>query len=327
MAERRSASVKTKQIPGALGHSANRPLGHASLRADLRGLLWISPWLVGFAAFLALPLGMSLYYSLTDYSILEAPLWIGADNYRALAADPTFWKVMKNTVVYALVSIPLGTITALGLAVLLNHDLRGISIFRAAVFLPTFVPLVAAAMVWMWLFNGDFGLINRGVGLLLAPLGIPFRGPNWLEDAAWNMPALVIMSLWMIGRAVVIYLAALQGVPRELYEAGHIDGMGPWRRLANVTLPMISPVILFNVIIAIIDAWQVFATPYVLTKAVGGPDKAMYFYTHYLYDNAFLFGPRMGYACAMAWVQLVIILGLTVLTFCVSRRYVYYRAA
>lgn len=298
-----------------------------TFRDVFRGLAWVSPWIIGFAAFLALPLGLSFYYSLTDYSILESPLWVGLDNYRALADDPTFWKVMRNTVLYAALSIPLGTIAALGLALLLNHDVRGISIFRTAVFLPTFVPLVAAAMVWMWLFNGDFGLINRGVGLLLWPLGIEYKGPSWLEEAAWNMPALVIMSLWMIGRAVVIYLAALQGVPRELYEAGHIDGMGAWRRFWNVTLPLISPVILFNVIIAVIDAWQVFATPYVLTKTVGGPDKSMYFYTHYLYDNAFLFGPKMGYACAMAWVQLVIILGLTALVFWASKRLVYYRAA
>lgn len=297
------------------------------IRRTLRGLLWVSPWIVGFLAFLALPMGLSLYYSMTDYSILERPLWVGLENYRALWDDPTFWKVMRNTVVYALLSIPLGTATALGLALLLNHDVRGIGVFRTAVFLPTFVPLVAAAMVWMWLFNGDFGLVNQGVRAALRPLGVEFRGPNWLDEAAWNMPALVIISLWMIGRAVVIYLAALQGVPRELYEAGSIDGMSPARRFWHVTAPMISPVILFNVIIAIIDAWQVFAVPYVLTRTIGGPDKAMYFYTHYLYDNAFLFGPKMGYACAMAWIQLMIILGLTAATFVVSKRYVHYAAA
>ncbi len=294
------------------------------------GLAWISPWLVGFLVFLAFPLLLSFRYSLTDYSILESPLPIGLENYRQLLDDPTFWKVMWNTAVYAIFTVGLGTVLAILLASLLNRDIPGIGIFRTAIFVPTLVPLVAAAMVWMWLFNGELGLINAGLRPLFtvvnAALGTDFRGPAWLEEAAWNMPALVIMSLWMVGRAVVIYLAALQGVPQDMYEASAIDGMGRARRFWHVTLPMISPVILFNVIIAIIDAWQVFAVPYVMTRGIGGPEKAMYFYSHYLYDNAFLFGPRMGYACALAWVQLAIVLCLTGLTFWVSRRYVFYRS-
>jgi multiple sugar transport system permease protein len=303
--------------------------GRAEWAHTARGLFWVSPWIVGFAAFLALPLGMSFYYSLTDYSVLEKPVWVGLDNYRVLAMDPIFWKVMRNTAIYALFSIPLGTVLAVLIAALLNQKVRGLAFFRAAVFVPTLVPLVAASMVWMWLFNGEYGLINQALNAVferLNPLlGTHWHGPNWLGEARWGMPALVVMSLWGIGQAVVIYLAALQDVPEQLHEAACIDGLGAAGRFWHVTIPMISPVILFNVVLAIINAWQVFAVPYVMTKGVGGPERSMYFYTHYLYDNAFLFGPKMGYACAMAWIQLLIILALTAITFWVARRYVYYR--
>lgn len=288
------------------------------IRRTLRGLLWVSPWIVGFLAFLALPMGLSLYYSMTDYSILERPLWVGLENYRALWDDPTFWKVMRNTVVYALLSIPLGTATALGLALLLNHDVRGIGVFRTAVFLPTFVPLVAAAMVWMWLFNGEYGLINR----LLAMVGV--TGPAWLVDQQWVMPAMIIMSLWGVGQAVVIYLAALQDVPKQLYEAARIDGMGPARQFVNITLPMISPAILFSVIALTIANVQVFAVPYVMFRRPDGQNPAGHFYTMYLYENAFVYG-QMGYASAMAWVQLLVVLALTGVMLVVSRRLVHYR--
>jgi len=268
-----------------------------------------------------LPMGMSLYYSFTDYPMLEPPIWNGWGNYARLLTDGVFRVALKNTAVFALVSIPLSTVLALVIAALLNSKVRARGFFQAAVFLPTLVPMAASAMIWMWLFNGEYGLINR----LLALVGI--RGPNWLLDDCWVMPALVLISLWNIGQAVVVYIAALQEVPRALYEAASIDGMGPIRRFFHVTVPMISPVILFNVITLLIGTLQTFAVPYVLSKAApGGPDRAMYFYTMYMYDNAFPY-QQMGYACAMAWVQLLVILLLTAATFAFGRRLVHYRAA
>lgn len=294
------------------------------------GLLFISPWLIGFAVFLALPIAMTLYYSFTDYTVLEPPLWTGLENYARLWSDPVFWKVLRNTAVYVFVGVPLATVIAIGLACLLNSDIKARAFWRAVVFLPSLVPLVAAAMVWMWMFNGELGLINTAIdpvlGLANAAFGVELRGPNWLGSPAWVMPSLILMSLWGIGNAVVIYLAALRDVPETLYEAAALDGVTPFGRFMNVTLPMISPVVLFNVIVGIIAAWQVFAVPYVMLGPAGGPDRAGYFYTTYLYDNAFPY-TKMGYASAMAWVQLLIVLVLTWFTIVSSRRLVYYRGA
>ncbi len=287
-----------------------------AIPSSSRGLLWISPWLVGFLLFFAAPMGMSFYYSLTDYPLIEKPLFVGQKNYLELFRDPVFWKVMWNTLVYAAISIPLGTVIALAVAGLLNTKVRGVGFFRAAVYVPQVVPIVASAMVWMWLFNAEWGLINQ----VLVMLGVEARDlPNWLGDRKWAMWSLIVMNLWVIGQPVVIYLAALQDVPKQLYEAGSLDGMGPVRRFWHVALPAISPVVLFNTVYLTISCWQVFAIPYIMTE--GGPDRATYFYSHYLYDNAFQF-QRMGYASAMAWVQFVIILGLTALMFVGSRKLV-----
>jgi multiple sugar transport system permease protein len=283
------------------------------LHPTLLGLFWVSPWLIGFTIFFALPIALSFYYSLTDYPLLEPPLYIGLDNYRNLLTDDLFGVAIGNTLIYALIAIPAGTIIALIVAGLLNQRVRGVGFFRTAVFVPTLVPIVASAMIWLWLFNGEYGLINQA----LAAAGV--QGPNWLQSRFWAMAAIIIMSLWIIGQPVVIYLAALQDVPRSLYEAASLDGMGPIRRFWHVAMPVISPIILFNVIILTIDAWQVFAVPYIMTE--GGPDRATYFYSHYLYDKAFR-DQQMGYASAMAWVQFLIILALTGLMFLVSRRLV-----
>jgi multiple sugar transport system permease protein len=280
------------------------------------GLAFLSPWLIGFSVFTLLPIVLSFYYSLCDYSLLQKPLYTGLDNYRALAADPVFWKSLVNTGYYALMALPAGMLVSLGLALLLNADVKGQAIYRTIFFLPSLVPAVASAMLWLWLFNAKLGLIN----VLLGKIGI--SGPQWLASQEWAMPALALMSLWGVGNTVVIYLAGLQDVPRELYEAAEIDGANPWQRLRNVTLPMISPVIFFNLVMAIIGSMQVFAVPYIMTG--GGPARATYFYTMYLYDNAFNF-LRMGYASAMAWVQLLIILCLTGFAFWSSKRWVHYQ--
>jgi multiple sugar transport system permease protein len=289
-------------------------------RQNFAGWLWISPWVIGFAAFLLLPMGMSLYYSLTDYPLLEEPVFVGAANYTRLFTDSVFLAALWKTALYAGISIPLCTVLSLVIAALLESRVKFAGFFRACVFVPTLVPMAASAMIWLWLLNGEHGLINvvlRGVGL---------GAPNWLTDAKWALPSLVLISLWGVGQSVITYVAALRQVPAQLYEAADLDGMTPLGKFFNVTAPMISPVILFNVITLTIGTLQFFTIPYVLTKATPGSDpRAMYFYTSYLYDNAFVYA-QMGYASAMAWVQLLLTLGLTAAMFGFSRRAVYYRA-
>lgn len=292
-----------------------KPADHVGIQT-LRGLIWVSPWIVGFVLFMLLPIGLSIYYSLTDYSLLEAPVFIGLDNYRELFSDPVFWISVRVTAIYALCSVLLSTIITIALAVLLNNKLRGVGIVRAIVFLPTLVPLVAAALGWMWLYDGEMGLINN----LLAKLSID--GPNWLGEKHWALLSLIMMSLWQVGAAMVICLAALQSVPRSLYDAANIDGAQPLSRFRHITLPMISPAVLFNIIIALIWSVQVFAVPYIMTQ--GGPEDSTRFYTIYLYENAFVYG-RMGYASAMAWLQLLAVLGLTAIILRLSRNFVHYR--
>ncbi len=293
-----------------------------SARATAIGLLWVSPWLIGATAFMLVPMVLSLYFSFTDYSMLEPPLWVGLENYRRMLEDPELIRAVKNTAVFAAVSIPLSTLVGLILAAVFAGSGVGGGRFgramQAMVFIPTLVPLVAAAMVWSWLFNAEYGLVNKA----LAALGV--TGPNWLLDPAWAVPSLVVMSLWGVGQSVVVYVAALQDVPSQLYEAAELDGMGPVRRFVNVTVPMISPAILFTVITLAINTVQVFAAPYVMFRTKDGQNPGGLFYTMYLYDNGFVY-LKMGYASAMAWVLLLVTMGLTGVMFWASRRLVYYR--
>jgi multiple sugar transport system permease protein len=298
------------------GH-AGRAERRAAKRQLATGLLWCSPWLVGSAVFVFAPMLMSLYYSFTDFPLLEPPLWSGTGNYQRLLDDPTFWRVVRNTTKYAALSIPLYTLVALLLAAAMAGKGRMTAVYRAAVFIPTLVPLIASAMVWMWLFNGEYGLINK----LLAMVHI--RGPAWVVDEKWVPVSMVLMSLWSVGQGVVIYIAAMQDVPRQLYEAATIDGMGAIRRFVHVTLPMISPAILFNVISLTISAVQIFAVPYVIFRRPDGQNPAGHYYSMYLYENAFIYG-KMGYASAMAWLQLVVVLALTGLLLLVGRKLVHY---
>lgn len=280
-----------------------------------KGLAFLCPWLIGFAVFTAIPIALSLYYSFCDYSLLQAPVYIGLANYRELLHDTLFWRSLWNTVYYAFLALPVGLAVSLGLAILLNCRIRGQAIYRTIIFLPSLVPVVASAMVWLWLFNQKLGLINQ----VLAAAGIP--GPGWLTDGRFAMPALALMSLWGVGNTVIIFLAGLQDVPQSLYEAAEIDGAGMWRRVWNVTLPMLSPVIFFNLIMAIIATWQVFTVPYIMTG--GGADYSTLFYSMYLYNNAFNY-LRMGYAGALAWIQFLIILSLTAIAFWSAKKWVHY---
>lgn len=285
------------------------------------GLLWTAPWWLGFLLFLAVPMAFSLYISFCDYPMLQPPLFTGTRNYATLAQDETFRLVVSNTLKFAALSIPATTILAILLAVLLNQPVRGQSFFRACLFIPTVVPLVAAGIVWMWVLNPEFGLVNealRAVGVSAPPV--------WLESSRWALLSLVLVSLWFVGSPMVIFLAGLQEIPHDLYEAAHLDGASAPRRFWHITLPQLSPIILFNAVIGIINALQVFALPYVIWRTRPGPERAGYFYTTYLYDNAFRY-LKMGYASAMAWIQLLLILALTGLVFWLSRRMVHYRAA
>jgi multiple sugar transport system permease protein len=280
-------------------------------------MAFLSPWLIGFLAFTLVPIIMSLYYSFCDYSLLQPPLFKGLQNYRLLCRDPVFWKTVLNTAIYAAMALPLGLVAALAMAMLLNLKIRGQSIYRTVIFLPSLVPTAASAMLWLWLFNAKLGLINTA----LRWLGV-VHTPGWLTDVHWAMPALVLMSVWGIGNTVIIFLAGLQDVPRELYEAASIDGATAIRRAWHVTLPLISPIIFFNLVIGIIGTLQVFVLPYIMTQ--GGPARSTYFYTMYLYDNAFSY-LKMGYANAMAWIQLLIVLALTALAAWSSKRWVHYQ--
>jgi multiple sugar transport system permease protein len=290
------------------------------IRNLFKGLAFLSPWLIGFSMFMLLPIVLSLYYSLCDYNLLQRPAFIGADNYRALVSDGIFWRSLRITLLYAAISVPMGLVVSLGVALLLNVRLRAQPIFRTLVFLPSLVPTIASAILWKWMFNQRLGLINQVLAPLLGWFHQP--GPPWLDQSNWVVPSLAIMSVWSVGNTVIIYLAGLQDVPRDLYEAAELDGAGPVRRLWSVTIPMISPVIFFNLIMAIIGILQVFDTPFMMTK--GGPDRASYFYTYYLYDNAFTY-LKMGYASAMAWIQLLLVLALTGIAFWSSKRWVYYQ--
>lgn len=291
-------------------------------RRNLRnGLLFILPWIVGFAVFIAYPLVASIYFSLCDYSVLKEPVFIGAANYVELAADPVFWESLWNTVFYAAIFLPLSTVLAIALALLLNTRVRGMTVYRTIFFLPSLTPLVALGILWMWMLNGQYGVVNHALNFFLHPIGL--EAPTWLQSTTWAKPAIVLMSLWGVGHAMVIYLAGLQDVPRQLYEAADLDGAPAWAKIRHITLPLLSPAILFNVTMGLIGTMQVFALPFVLTNGAGGPGRSTTFYAMYLYNCAFRY-LRMGYACAMAWILFVMIMALTLLLHRVSRRHVHY---
>jgi multiple sugar transport system permease protein len=283
------------------------------------GYLFASPWIIGFCVFLAYPLLASIYYSFCDYSVLKAPVPIGFDNYKELAGDEVFWKALQNTLIYAAMALPAGMLTALILAMLLNAKVKGMAFYRTIFFIPALVPQVSLAVLWLWVLNSEHGILNE----LLSKVGI--HGPNWMTDPAWTKPAMVVMGVWGVGNAVLIYLASLQDVPQALLEAADLDGANGWQRTRNVTLPMISPVILFNLIMGIIGSLQVFTVPYIMFPN-GNPARSTYFYTSYLYDNAFKYH-KMGYASAMGWIMFVIILVLTFVSLRLSERHVHYQGS
>ncbi len=279
-------------------------------RHNLRkGIAFCSLWFIGLGVFTAYPVVASLFYSFCDYSVLQSPAWSGAENYQRLMSDEVFWLSLRNTLVFAALSLPLGMLISISLALLLNTGVRGMPLFRTFFYLPSLVPLVASSMLWLWIFNGSYGVLNWAITPILDIFGA--KPPTWLADPNWAKPALVLMSAWGVGNSMVIYLAGLQDVPQELYESAEIDGASWWRRIWHVTLPMISPVIYFNLIMGIIGTLQVFTQVFVMTgSADGNPARSTLFYALYLFSTAF-YDLRMGYASAMAWILFLLILALT----------------
>ncbi|CAN5386465.1 sugar ABC transporter permease [soil metagenome] len=285
-------------------------------KRNLTGYLFFSPWLLGMLLFNIIPIILAIYYSLTEYTVLQSPRWIGLGNYREMfMVDELFWKALYNTIYFAAFSVPLSLMLALILAMLLNSRVPGQSFFRATFFLPSIVPAVAASVVWAWILHPEYGLVND----MLAKVGIP--GPPWLTSEVWSKPAFILMSLWGIGPTAIIFLAGLQDIPQHLYEAAEIDGANVWQRIRNVTLPLLTPTIFFNLVIGIIGAFQVFTQAYIVSS--GGPLWSTLFYVLYLYNQGFQYF-KMGYASALAIVLFVIILVLTVIVQLTSRRWVYY---
>jgi multiple sugar transport system permease protein len=310
MAQRTQRQAKSGQI-------VRRRWSREQRRNTVNGLLFAAPWIIGLALFWIYPIIASFYYSFTEFNAIQNPRWVGLQNYRDLFNDDQFWISAYNTLYFAVVSIPLAIIFAFGLALLLNRNIHGRFIYRTIYFLPTLVPSVALALVWIYLFNPATGLVN-----------VPFdwigvRGPCWNACEAWSRPTMVLVALWIIGGQVILYLAGLQDVPQELYDAAAVDGANPLQKFRAVTLPMMTPVIFFHLVTSVIGAFQFFEIPYIMTGGTGAPSNSLLFYSIYLYKNAFAYF-KMGYASAMAWIMFLAILLITLAIFRSARHWVYY---
>jgi multiple sugar transport system permease protein len=286
------------------------------MRKNWVGYAFISPWLAGFLVFTAVPFLVSIYLSFTRYDVVSSPVWVGLANYRKLLSeDPLFWKSLWITFKYSLVAVPVGIVTGVALALLLNLEIGGISVYRTVFYIPSIVPVVATSVIFVWILNPQIGLVN---GILRR---FDIIGPAWLQDTKWAFWSLVFMSLWGVGGSMIIYLAGLKDIPLTLYEAAIIDGAGAWQRTRHVTLPMITPVIFFNLIMGVIGSFQYFTQAFIMTQ--GGPEDSTHFYALYLFNRAWRY-LDMGYASAMAWILFVIVMVFTVLIFRTHHRWVHY---
>jgi len=312
-----SSSHPAKPSVGLLGRVVGAKSRFQTHEA-LWGHIFLLPWAIGLIVFIIGPIIASAYFSLTEYTVMTPPQWVGIANYqKAFFGDKQFWPSLYRTLIYSLAVVPLGLAGSLAMATLLNQRVKGTSIFRTIFFLPSLTPAVALAVLWTWLFHPTVGPIN----LILSWVGI--EGPGWLGSKDWAMTALIIISLWAAigGNNMLIFLAGLQGVPQELYEAADIDGARAWAKFRHVTLPMISPTLLFNLILGIIGALKVFTLAFVATQ--GGPSYATWFLALHIYRQAFEYF-RMGYGSALAWVFVVLLLAFTYIQMNSSRRWVYY---
>lgn len=301
------------RTPRARGGRGSR-MGRAEARW---GVLFAMPAILGFVIFTIGPMVASFIFSLTDWTVGATPNFIGLGNYQAMADDPLFWKSLGVTTYYTLAAVPIALVVGFVVAMLVNAGWRRQSMWRTIYYLPTLVPAVASAVLWIWIFNPDSGLFNS----ILRALGLPTS--NWIYSESTAIPSLIIMSTWGFGNAMVIFLAGLQGVPRHLYEAVALDGGGAWAKFRHVTLPFMTPVIFYNLVTGVIGTFQVFNQAYIMTS--GGPNNSTLFYIYYLYTQAFT-DSQMGYASALAWVLFLIVLIITALLFRNARSWVYYEA-
>lgn len=288
--------------------------------------MFASPWLIGFLVLSLYPLIMSVYYSMTDFNIFQSPEWVGLANYKELFQDPKFYKSLWNTLYMTLLGTPLCLVVGLLMAVLLNQKVKGQSFFRTFFYLPSILPIVAASMLWIWILNPQSGILNSILGFF----GLP--QPNWLSDPAYTKPALLIMGVWSVGQIMIVFLAALQDVPASLYEAAEIDGANAVQKFFKITLPGISPVIFFQLIMSLINNFQYFTQAYLLigssgsgtlNTAGGGPENSLLFYALNLYQNAFVYF-KMGKASAMAWILFIIVALVTAVLFMTQKKWVTY---
>jgi multiple sugar transport system permease protein len=292
------------------------------MRENLKGYLFVSPWILSLLVFTAYPMVASFYFAMTRYSILNPPMWVGLDNFKVMfATDPYYWKSVWNTVYYVALSVPLGIAVGLILALLLDQQIGGIGIYRTLYYLPGLVPAVAGTLLWMVLLDPRLGLVNAGLRLVgLRPVG-------WLRSAAWSKPALILMSLWGgSGGTMLIFLASLKEIPQSLLEAAMIDGANAWQRFWHVKIPLLTPTIFFNLIMGIIGSFQVFASAFVAGSGEGGPLNSILVYMLHLYRNAFRYF-NMGYASAMALAMFAVLVLLTLILIRSSNYWVFYQAA
>lgn len=282
------------------------------------GLAFASPFIFGFLFLTLIPFAQSFYYSLTEYDLFNEPRWVGLENYRRILEDPSFYKSLSNTFFMAFIAVPFHLTVSLLIALLLNMKVKGIALYRTLYYLPVAIPVVANSILWLWIFNPQYGILNG----ILRGLNLPEQA--WLMDPALTKPSLIIMGLWGTGGGALIYLAALQGIPRELYEAAAIDGANAWDRFRHITFPALSPVTLFQLIMGLIGAFQIFTESFIFANgATGGPDQSLLFYAVNLYREAFV-NLNMGYASALAWILFVIVMLITLIIFKTSLRWVYY---
>lgn len=295
-----------------------RNLSGSRRREALMGYLFISPWLIGFIVFFAGPIIASLILSFTRWNIVGDPIWVGLDNYQTIfMEDLRFKKAVEVTLTYSVFYLPLEVICGIGLAVLMNQKLRGIGIFRTLFYMPSVVPQVAAALVWVWMLNQRYGVINT----LLNQVGVD--GPNWLGSPYYVLPSLILIALWGIGGSAIIYLAGLQNIPDVLYEAATVDGANIFQKFFRITLPMLSPTIFFQLVLGLIGVFQTFTPAFIAAGETGGPLQSGLFYMLYIYNRGFI-SLRMGYASALAWILTAFILVVTVIVLRSSRYWVYY---
>jgi len=283
----------------------------------IAGYLFISPWWIGFLIFTVGPLIASFALSFTEWNLIKPPRFVGLQNYIDLLKDELFWQALKVTTIYSLGRVPLGIIIGLAAALLLNQKVRLQSFWRVVYYMPVVLPAVAVSMLWLWIFNPQYGVLN---GLLWDLFRI--QGPAWIQDETWVLPSLMMMAVWgMLGRNMIVYLSGLNSIAGDLYEVADIDGASSWMKFWKITLPMLSPIIFFNLVMGLIDSFKLFTQAYVMTE--GGPRNASLFYVYYLYQHAFKWF-HMGYASALAWVFLFVVMALTLVVFRSSKTWVYY---